>query len=280
MSKYWDFNLADLTFNVDTAKRRKGIGFIGGTGNIALFHWTRPFIQMFRALSCPQGNPMQDRRAPRAPLPYAPPKDRLDVAHVDDDIIVLRKPSGLLTTEGRAEGMEDCLLSRARLRWPDALPVHRLDLDTSGVVLFVRNAEAQAATAKQFEARRVTKTYVARVAGKLEPPFGEINLPIRKDYKRRPIHEIHPDGKPARTLWHVDSYESDITRVKLTPITGRTHQLRVHMAYHGHPILGDRLYAPDDVLAKAERLQLHAASIALHHPVTGEGITFSAECPF
>lgn len=223
---------------------------------------------------------MQERRAPRAPLPYAPPKDQLDVAHVDDDIIVLRKPSGLLTTEGRADGMEDCLLSRARLRWPDALPVHRLDLDTSGVVLLVRNETAQSITAKQFEARRVTKTYIARVSGKLMPEYGDVNLPIRKDYERRPIHEIHPDGKPARTLWHVVEFESGVSRVKLTPITGRTHQLRVHMAYQGHAILGDRLYASDDVLAMADRLQLHAASLALRHPVTGEGVTFSAECPF
>lgn len=223
---------------------------------------------------------MKDRRAPREPLPYAPPKDRLDVAHVDDDIIVLRKPSGLLTTEGRANGMEDCLLSRARLRWPDVLPVHRLDMDTSGVVLFARGGAAQAATARQFEDRRVTKTYTARVSGKLEPVYGEVNLPIQKDYERRPIHEVHPDGKPARTLWQVVAFESGVSRIKLTPITGRTHQLRVHMAYQGHPILGDRLYAPDDVLAMSDRLQLHAASLALRHPITGEAVTFSAECPF
>lgn len=223
---------------------------------------------------------MKDRRKPRDPLPYAPPMDQLDIAHVDDDLIVLRKPSGLLTTEGRAGGMEDCLLSRARERWPDALPVHRLDMDTSGVVLFVRSEVAQSAAAKQFEARRVTKTYIARVMGRVQPDQGEINLPIRKDYQRRPIHEVHPDGKPARTLWQVDRSEGDVTRLKLTPITGRTHQLRVHMAYQGHPILGDRLYAPDKVLAKADRLQLHAASIALRHPITGEGVTFSAACPF
>jgi len=223
---------------------------------------------------------MQERRAPREPLPYAPPKDRLDVAHLDDDIIVLRKPSGLLTTEGRALGMEDCLLSRARERWADVLPVHRLDMDTSGVVLLARSETAQSALAKQFEARRVTKTYIARVTGKLEPEYGEADFPIRKDFARRPIHEVHLDGKPARTLWQVEAFESGVSRVRLTPITGRTHQLRVHMAYLGHPILGDRLYAPDNVLAQADRLQLHASSLALRHPMTGEGVTFSAACPF
>ena len=223
---------------------------------------------------------MKDRRKPLEPLPYAPPRDQLDVAHFDDHLIVLRKPSGLLTTEGRAGGMEDCLLSRAKERWPDTLPVHRLDMDTSGVVLFARSEEAQSNAAKQFEARRVTKTYIARVAGKVEPEDGEISLPIRKDYQRRPIHEVHPDGKPARTLWHVEEYCDGVSRLKLTPITGRTHQLRVHMAYNNHPILGDRLYAPDKVLAMAKRLQLHAASIALRHPITGEGVTYSAACPF
>lgn len=223
---------------------------------------------------------MKDRRRPRDPLPYNPPKDRLDVAHVDEHLVVLRKPSGLLTTEGRAFGMEDCLLSRARQRWPDVLPVHRLDMDTSGIVLFARSEDVQSAAAKQFEARRVTKTYIARVAGRLEPEFGNINLPIRKDYENRPIHEVHPDGKPSRTLWQVERYEEDATRVKLTPVTGRTHQLRVHMAYRSNPIIGDRLYAPDDVLARSDRLQLHAASIALRHPITGEGVTYSAECPF
>ena len=176
--------------------------------------------------------------------------------------------------------MEDCLLSRARQRWPDVLPVHRLDMDTSGIVLFARSEEVQSAAAKQFEARRVTKTYIARVAGRLEPEIGNINLPIRKDYENRPIHEVHPDGKPSRTLWQVERYEEDATRVKLTPVTGRTHQLRVHMAYRSNPIIGDRLYAPDDVLARSDRLQLHAASIALRHPITGEGVTYSAECPF
>ena len=223
---------------------------------------------------------MQERRKPREPLPYAPPRDMLDVAHIDDHVIVLRKPSGLLTTEGRALGMEDCLLSRARERWPEALPIHRLDLDTSGVVMLARSEEAQSAAARQFEARRVTKTYIARIHGRLEPEIGDVNLPIRKDYENRPIHEVHPDGKPSRTLWQVERYEGGVTRVKLTPVTGRTHQLRVHMAYKNHPILGDRLYAPDEVLAMANRLQLHAASIALRHPITGGGVTFSADCPF
>jgi len=223
---------------------------------------------------------MQDRRKPREPLPYAPPQDKLDVAHIDEHVIVLRKPAGLLTTEGRAYGMEDCLLSRAKERWPDALPVHRLDMDTSGVVLLARSTDAQSGAAKQFEARRVTKTYIARIHGHLKPGIGDINLPIRKDYDNRPIHEVHPDGKPSRTLWQVEAYEDGVTRVKLTPITGRTHQLRVHMAYENYPILGDRLYAPDHVLAMSDRLQLHAASIALRHPITGEGVTYSAACPF
>ncbi len=223
---------------------------------------------------------MQERRKPREPLPYAPPRNKLDVAHIDEHVIVLRKPAGLLTTEGRAQGMEDCLLSRARERWADALPIHRLDMDTSGVVVLARSQKAQSAGAKQFEARRVTKTYIARVAGRLEPQSGDINLPIRKDYENRPIHEVHPDGKPSRTLWQVDLYEENATRVRLTPITGRTHQLRVHMAHQNHAILGDRLYAPDNVLAMADRLQLHAASLAMRHPITGEAVTYSAACPF
>lgn len=223
---------------------------------------------------------MKDRRAPRAAPPYLPPMDDLDIAHVDDHLIALRKPSGLLTVEGRAFGMEDCLLARAKERWPEALLIHRLDMDTSGIVLLARSSAIQSAMAKQFEARRVTKTYIARVAGILEQASGEINLPIQKDYERRPIHEIHPDGKPARTLWHVERRNADTTRLKLTPITGRTHQLRVHMAFQGHPILGDRLYAPEDVYKKADRLQLHAASLALRHPISGEGVTFSAACPF
>jgi len=203
---------------------------------------------------------------------------------VDEHLLVLNKPSGLLAVPGRGPELGDCLERRAQSRWPDALSVHRLDMDTSGVVVLARSREVQKTLSALFEARRVHKVYKALVAGKLKSLEGVINEPIGAHYPDRPMRNIDPNGKPARTIWRLDGHEQhgdlQASRVTLIPITGRTHQLRVHMSWMRCPILGDRLYAPDAVFEAAARLCLHAASLTLPHPATGDGHTFTAPCPF
>lgn len=215
------------------------------------------------------------------PFTYNPPEGPLKLIHKDEDLLVLSKPSGLLSVPGRTEELQDCLQSRAEKEFPESLLVHRLDMETSGVFIMARNKETQRNLGLQFERRKTDKIYIARVWGQVEQDSGTIDLPLRCDWENRPIQMVCYDhGKPAQTDFEVIDRDDISTRVKLTPHTGRSHQLRVHMLELGHPILGDEFYAHDEALNAADRLQLHAESLTIHHPKGGERITFTDPCPF
>lgn len=211
---------------------------------------------------------------------YDPPMDPLVIVHQDDQIIVVDKPSGLLSVPGKTEGRRDCLELRLRSVHPETLLVHRLDCDTSGVIIFARSKAAQGFLGQEFEQRRSEKTYIARLWGRLMPEVGRVDLPLGTDWPNRPRQQVdRENGRAAQTEWQVLGYDGDTTRVALHPLTGRSHQLRVHMLELGHPILGDPIYATGGALAYP-RLMLHAQSLTLHHPATKELVTFSAACPF
>lgn len=211
---------------------------------------------------------------------YAPPPDAPQVIHADHEILVVGKPAGLLSVPGRGEGKDDCLINRLRGAFPTVLLVHRLDQDTSGVMVFGLTPHAQRTLAKQFEDRKVKKTYVARLSGRLEPKTGTVDLPLIVDWPNRPRQKVdHDQGRPALTEWRVIRASDAETRVRLFPLTGRSHQLRVHMAETGHPILGDPLYATG-AAADHPRLMLHAESLRLRHPDSGVQVSFSQPAPF
>ena len=199
----------------------------------------------------------------------------VDAAYEDADLLVLQKPPGLLCVPGRGPDKQDCLSARAQQRWPDALIVHRLDQATSGLVLMARHIDAQRRLGHAFAERQVHKRYQAVVqglAGALDNTWNDIDLPIAADWERRPLRVIdHTLGKPSLTRWRAVTHDlvAQATRVELEPVTGRTHQLRVHLAAIGHPILGDALYADAAAQTKAPRLLLHASHLAFTHPVTG-----------
>ena len=213
---------------------------------------------------------------------YYPPLDPyLTVLHVDDDILVLDKPSGLLSVPGKDPSLWDCLEYRARKQWPTAGMCHRLDKDTSGVLVMALNKRAHGRIGSQFEHRKTTKAYIARVAGIIEQDTGLVDLPLATDWENKPRQRVdHENGRPSQTEWTVLEREADATRVRLHPLTGRTHQLRVHMKAIGHVILGDVFYADPEALAAADRLQLHAAELGFTHPTTGEFQVFVAPTPF
>ena len=212
--------------------------------------------------------------------PYAPPNDPLDVLYEDGHIVVVNKPSGLLSVPGRGEHLADCLLTRVQAAFPDALLVHRLDRDTSGVMVFALTAHAQRSLSMQFEKRSTKKTYVARVSGKIAEKQGSIDLPLIVDWPNRPLQKVcHDTGKPALTDWRVMKVGGGETRVRLSPKTGRSHQLRVHMLAIGHVILGDPLYATGEDL-EYPRLMLHSEELRLNHPENGKGMSFRAKAPF
>ena len=213
---------------------------------------------------------------------YFPPLEPyLVVLHQDDDIVVLDKPSGLLTVAGKDPALADCLEARVREKWPTATVVHRLDKDTSGILLMALNKKALGFLGSQFEHRKTTKSYVARVWGVMERDSGLVDLPLATDWEQKPRQKVdHEHGRPSQTEWQVIGREANATRVRLTPITGRTHQLRVHMLAIGHPILGDQFYATGEALAAADRLQLHAEMLSFFHPKDGLERTFVAPCPF
>ncbi|MBT9589817.1 MAG: RNA pseudouridine synthase [Thiobacillus sp.] len=210
----------------------------------------------------------------------------IDLLYVDASLLVVDKPSGLLAVPGRGADKQDCLSRRVQARYPDALIVHRLDMATSGLMVLARGAAAQRTLSMAFAAREVGKRYLAVVAGRLEAPleaWGVIDLPIIADWPNRPLRMIdHQDGKPSITRWRVLGYDESgsSTRVELEPVTGRSHQLRLHLRELGHPILGDTLYAPADIQAMAVRLLLHAGSLRFAHPATGEALAFVCPVPF
>ncbi len=212
---------------------------------------------------------------------YTPPDTPLDVLHEDMEILVVNKPAGLLSVPGKGAHLADCLLSRIQAAFPQALLVHRLDRDTSGVMVFALTPHAQRHLGLQFEKRQVKKTYVARVAGRLEPRKGTVDLPLIVDWPNRPRQMVcHETGKPAVTDWRVTRYGEGETRVRLMPKTGRSHQLRVHMQALGHPILGDPFYATGPARDDHSRLMLHSEELRLRHPDGGVGMAFKANAPF
>ena len=213
-------------------------------------------------------------------LDYRPPQDPLDILHHDHELLLVNKPSGLLSVPGKGAHLADCLIARVQDAFPEALLVHRLDMDTSGVMVFGLTPHAQRHLGLQFEKRQVKKTYVARVWGLIEDKTGEIDLPLIVDWPNRPLQMVdHDNGKPAQTDWRVMRRGEQETRVRLYPRTGRSHQLRVHMKEIGHPILGDPFYA-DGPARDFPRMMLHAESLRLRHPDGGKGMNFSAKCPF
>lgn len=206
----------------------------------------------------------------------------VEALYEDADLLVLKKPAGLLCVPGKGPDKQDCLSARAQHRWRDALVVHRLDQATSGLVLMARHLPAQRLLSRAFEQREVSKRYLAVVRGCMgtadpDGAWHSIDLPIAADWARRPLRVIDAEaGKPSVTRWRAVGHDSagDTTRVELEPVTGRTHQLRVHLAALGHPILGDALYADTATLARSTRLLLHASQLAFTHPSTGAALHF------
>ncbi|MCX7224606.1 MAG: RluA family pseudouridine synthase [Burkholderiales bacterium] len=210
----------------------------------------------------------------------------LRVIHEDEDMLVLDKPTGLLSVPGRGPDKQDCLSLRVQALYPNALVVHRLDMATSGLILFARGPVAQRALSLAFAERRITKRYVAMVAGHLATPaqeWGVIDLPIGADWHQRPLRKIdYHLGKASVTRWRVLAARPDhrATRLELEPQTGRSHQLRVHLLALGHPILGDALYGTPEVQGMATRLLLHASSLAFKHPVSMQSLQFASAADF
>ena len=201
----------------------------------------------------------------------------LPLAYLDDHLIVADKPSGLLSVPGRAPENQDCVVTRLQAVYPDALTVHRLDMVTSGLLLHARGKAMQAALSQLFERRLVHKRYVALVEGHLEGASGEIELPLRCDWDNRPRQMVDFDlGKPAHTRWQRLGHEGACSRVLLEPVTGRSHQLRLHLASIGHPIVGDVMYGAQP----AVRVCLHAAELGFTHPVTGQVMACQSPAPF
>ncbi|QQA43105.1 RluA family pseudouridine synthase [Pelagovum pacificum] len=211
---------------------------------------------------------------------YRPPDVPLSVLHEDHELLFVDKPAGLLSVPGKGEHLADCLMSRIQAAFPTALLVHRLDRDTSGVMVFALSPHAQRHLGLQFEKRQAKKTYVARLHGRLEEKTGTVDLPIGVDWPNRPRQMVdHENGRAAQTGWRVLKQSEAETRVRLMPKTGRSHQLRVHMLSLGHPIVGDPLYAAETA-GRYERMMLHAEELQLRHPDGGRGIRIRAKAPF
>ena len=211
----------------------------------------------------------------------------LDLVYLDDQLVVLNKPSGLLSVPGRGEDKQDCLIARVQTQWPEALTVHRLDMGTSGLVVIARGPAAQRRLSETFEQRLTDKCYTAVVLGDVRAStnaeHGVIEAPLIIDWPNRPRSKVcTANGKPSTTHWRIvsqaDTAHGPVTRLALQPITGRTHQLRVHLLHIGHPIVGDALYAPDPT--HSPRLLLHAQSLSLPHPIGGQTLHFESPCPF
>ncbi len=215
------------------------------------------------------------------PFVYEPPKTPLDILYIDDDVLVVNKPSGLLTVPGKELKHHDSLELRVKIEYPNSFLIHRLDMDTSGVIIFALSKSTQRSLNLQFEKRIVKKLYEARVFGNIIEDNGFIDLPLIVDWPNRPLQKIDAkEGKSALTHWQVLDREGDVTRVALMPETGRTHQLRVHMMSLGHTILGDRFYGNVAEINLANELQLHAKDLMIFHPKNGKKITFKAPLPF
>jgi tRNA pseudouridine32 synthase/23S rRNA pseudouridine746 synthase len=223
------------------------------------------------------------RRIP--PLHYNPPTDPLTILYQDEHLLVLSKPCGLLSVPGRGDDVQDSLETRARDAFPEALLVHRLDMDTSGVFVMARDKDTQRNLGLQFERRKTDKIYIARVWGHMIDDEGLVDLPLRCDWDSRPLQMVCDEhGRPSQTKWRVLKRENKgvhpTTLVELSPITGRSHQLRVHLAEIGYPIVDDCFYCPEVTHEFSKRLHLHAHKLTIHHPSDGTRITFTDPVPF
>jgi tRNA pseudouridine32 synthase/23S rRNA pseudouridine746 synthase len=202
----------------------------------------------------------------------------IDLIYQDSFLLVVNKPAGLLSVPGRGADMQNCLSTQLQQQFPDALVVHRLDMATSGLMLFALSTVMQRQLSLMFSERQIGKGYIAVVQGKMESSAGEINLPISADWPNRPMQKISTEqGKPSLTRYRMLSNNNESSRVELEPVTGRTHQLRVHLAAIGHPILGDALYGD---VSTAPRLLLHACALSFVHPISGQALNFLAVPPF
>jgi tRNA pseudouridine32 synthase/23S rRNA pseudouridine746 synthase len=208
-------------------------------------------------------------------------KHQIPIIYQDSHVIVAVKPYGLLSVPGRAPEHKDCLISRIQQDRPEALTVHRLDCETSGLVVIACDKDSHRELSRQFHDRETQKRYVAVVDGRMTEDEGEVNLPLIGDWPNRPRQIVdYERGKPSQTFYKVISRSSEESRVELTPITGRSHQLRVHMLSLGHPILGDSLYAPQNISAKSPRMLLHALELGFRHPTTGEFCVYQYPADF
>ena len=212
--------------------------------------------------------------------------NRLSCLYSDDVCIAVDKPAGRLSVPGRGELAEGSVAQQTRQQWPDTRVVHRLDMATSGVLLFARGATWQGHFSKQFEQRRVDKSYVALVRGRLGQQvgdYGRIDLPLSSDWPNRPRQRVDTEnGKPSQTHWRVVAHDpfERWTRLELVPVTGRSHQLRVHLLAIGHPIVGDALYGELGQTSPPSRMMLHARSLGFVHPLSGSRITIDSPLPF
>lgn len=217
-------------------------------------------------------------------MEYNPPAQTApDILFQDDFLLIVNKPSGLLSVPGKGEEKQDCLISRVQSEYSDAVIVHRLDMSTSGLMIIARGKEMESYLSILFQQRKVKKKYTAIVEGEVNPLSGEINLPLMTDWPNRPKQKVDfESGKPSQTKYLVLSYDknTDTTRIELTPITGRTHQLRVHMQSLKHPILGDELYADKASIDKASRLLLHANYLSFQHPISDEILKYNSKPEF
>lgn len=213
---------------------------------------------------------------------YTPPQEPLKILYEDDDLIVIDKPAGLLSVMGRLPEHHDSAYLRILEKYPTAKVTHRLDMATSGILMFAKHRDAEVAISKMFQARTIKKNYIALVQGHLTGE-GSIEAPLITDWPNRPKQKVDfEQGKPAKTLYQHLEYnsEEDYGRILLEPITGRSHQLRVHLAHIGHPITGDKLYHPDPSRSKLQRLALHASYLAFEHPIQGGLLELTSPIPF
>jgi tRNA pseudouridine32 synthase/23S rRNA pseudouridine746 synthase len=213
---------------------------------------------------------------------YDPPQQPyLTIIYQDDDLLVLDKPSGLLSVEGRLDIHKDSLQTRVQRVFPTASVVHRLDMSTSGIMLMALNKDSHRNISRQFQDRLISKRYLARIFGKPNVEKGSVNLPLICDWLNRPKQKVDFDaGKPSLTNWKLLQSNGVTSLIELEPITGRSHQLRVHMQSIGHPILGDKFYAHEEAFKLSDRLDLHAAYIKFKHPSTNEELEFSIDIEF
>ena len=213
---------------------------------------------------------------------YMPPQGELSILYEDDDLVIIEKPAGLLSVPGRLPEHHDSAYYRVLEQFPNAKITHRLDMATSGILMFAKHRDAEVAVSKMFQARTVKKNYIALVQGKL-PDTGRIEVPLITDWENSPRQIVHFElGKPALTLYDRVEYDeaTDVSRVLLTPITGRSHQLRVHLQYIGHPITGDKLYHPQPTRSPLGRMALHASYLAFTQPLSGVELEIVCDAAF